>query len=132
MPTLQAPPPRAGHAAAQALHRAPALDAPRAYTAGGGAPADRLAAIAARRSFVALKLTYLDAAVALRGHAAEWLRDQVRAAEEPVDLYLLRAPLFSALSGADPERRRLRQRLRRAIEAVFGEPQPTTAFATLR
>ena len=105
---------------------------PRDYTAGAGMPADRNAAIAARRSFVALKLTFLDAAAALQGPESTWLHQQVRSAEEPVDLWLLRAPLFSSLAGADPERRRLRQRVRRALEAVFAEPQPTTAFATLR
>ena len=106
--------------------------APRDYTAGAGPPADRHAAIAARRSFVALKLTFLDAATCIQGKDAVWLQQQVRAAEEPVDLWLLRATLFSGLAGADPHRRRLRQGLRRAIEAVFGEPQQTTAFATLR
>lgn len=109
-----------------------AASEPRDYTAGAGLPGDRLAVIAARRSFVALKLTYLDAATVLEGRETQWLREQVRAAEEPVDLWLLRAPLFSSLAGADPERRRLRQRVRRALEAMFAEPQPTTAFATLR
>jgi hypothetical protein len=109
-----------------------APEAPRDYTRGGGMPADRLAAIAARRSFVSLKLTFLDAAAVLQGEEAYWLRQQVRSAEEPVDLWLLRAPLFSSLAGADPERRRLRQRVRRALEAVFAEPQPTTSFATFR
>jgi hypothetical protein len=106
--------------------------APRDYTAGAGLPADRMAAIASRRSFVALKMTFLDATAALQGKDAQWLREQVRAAEEPVDLWLLRSSLFSGLAGSDPERRRQRQAVRRALEAVFGEPQPTTAFATLR
>jgi len=104
--------------------------APRNYTS--GAPCgDRLAAIAARRSFVALKLTFVEAAAALEGTEAQWLRQQVRAAEDPVDLWLLRAPLFSQLAGSQPERRQLRQRVRRALEAVFAEPQPTTAFSAV-
>ncbi|MBI5717056.1 MAG: hypothetical protein HZC37_05135 [Burkholderiales bacterium] len=103
--------------------------APRNYTA--GAPCgDRLAAIAARRAFVALKLTFVDAAAKVDGAHAHWLRQQVRAAEEPVDLWLLRAPLFSGLAGGQPERRQLRQRVRRALEAAFSEPQPSTAFST--
>ena len=106
--------------------------APRDYTAAhAGLPADRIAAIAARRAFVALKLTFVDATAAIDGTQAQWLRQQVRAAEEPVDLWLLRAPLFSALNGSHPERRQLRQRLRRALDAVFDEPQPTTAFSTV-
>ena len=103
------------------------LAAPRDYTA--GAPTgDRLAAIAARRAFVSLKLTFVDAAALLDGSQGEWLREQVRAAEHPVDLWLLRASLFSELAGSQPERRQQRQRLRRALEAAFAEPQPTTAF----
>jgi hypothetical protein len=101
--------------------------APRDYTA--GAPTgDRLAAIAARRAFVSLKLTFTDAVAALEGTSAQWLRQQVRAAEHPVDLWLLRASLFSELAGNQPERRQQRQRVRRALEAAFAEPQPTTAF----
>ena len=104
--------------------------APRDYTA--GAPTgDRLAAIAARRAFVALKLTFVDAVAALDGARAQWLHQQVRAAEHPVDLWLLRASLFSELAGHQPERRQQRQRLRRALEAAFAEPQPTTTFAGL-
>lgn len=103
--------------------------APRDYTAGG--PGDRLAAIAARRAFVSLKLTFVDALLALEGSQAHWLRQQVRAAEEPVDLWLLRAPLFSLLAGNAPERRRQRQRLRRALETVFAEPQHSTTFAAV-
>lgn len=104
--------------------------APRDFTA--GAPTgDRLAAITARRAFVTLKLTFVDAAAAVEGAQAHWLRQQVRAAEESVDLWLLRAPLFSALAGNEPRQRELRQRVRRALEAVFAEPQPSTTFGTL-
>ncbi|MBK9134493.1 MAG: hypothetical protein IPM15_09170 [Betaproteobacteria bacterium] len=104
--------------------------APRDYTA--GAPTgDRLAAIAARRAFVSLKLTFADAASGIEGAQAHWLRQQVRAAEHPVDLWLLRASLFAALAGNQPDRRQLRQRLRRAIEAVFAEPQQSTMFGTV-
>lgn len=110
------------------LHQA---QAPRDYTPHAGLPHDRLAAIAARRTFVTLKLTFTEAAAEARGPHAPWLRAQVRAAEEPVDLWLLRAPLFAALAGAEPERRALRQRVRRALETVFPDPQPSTAFATL-
>lgn len=104
--------------------------APRDFTA--GAPTgDRLAAITARRTFVALKLTFTDAVAALDGSQAQWLRQQVRAAEDPVDLWLLRAPLFSQLAGSQPERRELRQRVRRALEAMFAEPQHSTTFSSV-
>jgi hypothetical protein len=107
-------------------------DAPRDYTASLAPPGNRVAAIAARRSFVALKLAFLDAADALPASDGQWLRQQVRAAEEPVDLWLLRAALFRSLAGTAPEMRALRQRVRRALESMFGEPQPTTTFAALR
>jgi hypothetical protein len=101
--------------------------APRDYTR--SAPRqDRQAVIAARRAFVALKLAFAEAAAAAGGTHAQWLREQVRAAEDPVDLWLLRASLFSELAGPAPERRELRQRVRRALQTVFVEPQPATEF----
>lgn len=104
---------------------------PRDFTAGAGLPHDRHAVIAARRAFVALKLTFSDAVEQAEGIHTQWLRQQVRAAEEPVDLWLLRAPVFSALAGTDPDRRATRQRLRRALEAVFPDTQSTTSFSAL-
>ncbi|MDE2275238.1 MAG: hypothetical protein KGK09_02975 [Burkholderiales bacterium] len=94
---------------------------------GSGASGDRNARYAARQAFVSLKQTYLQA---LDGVArAEWLRHQVRAAEEPVDLWLLRAPVFAALGGTEPERRQRRQLLRRGLDSVFPElDDPASAF----
>jgi hypothetical protein len=104
---------------------------PRDYTASAGMPGDRLALLAARRAFVALKLTFIEAVADLDAPRSAWLRQQVRAAEEPMDLWLLRAPVFHALAGHDPMRRQARQRVRRALDAVFPEAQPTTGFTTL-
>ncbi|MBC7939318.1 MAG: hypothetical protein H7Z19_06055, partial [Chitinophagaceae bacterium] len=78
--------------------------------------------------FVELKQTYLLALVELSEAQAGWLRAQVRGAEEPVDLWLLRAPMYAALSGADPERRRRRQMLRRGLDTVFADNEPPSAF----
>ena len=98
--------------------------APRQFTGaqalGSGMPGDRLARLAARRAFVDLKQTYLLALDEVDENEAGWLRTQVRSAEEPVDLWLLRGPVFAALSGADPEARRRRQMLRRG--PGFGVP----------
>lgn len=107
---------------------------PRQYTpdtgmAGAGLPGDRSARLAARSALVALKLAFLDALEPVRGAQAVWLRSQVMRAEEPVDLWLLRAPVFEAIAG--PERRPLRQALRRALEAIFPDTQPASAFAPL-
>ncbi len=94
---------------------------------GAGLPGDRGARLAARRAFVDLKLSFLQA---LQGAAGvDWLAAQVRAAEEPVDLWLLRAPMFAALSGTDPERRHRRQQLRRSLDSVFPDLEPPSSFA---
>lgn len=110
--------------------------APRDFTVdsfmpGVGLPGDRVARLAARRAFVELKQSFIQAVSDLSDKHAEWLRSQVRAAEEPVDLWLLRAPIFAALAGAAPERRRSRQMLRRSLDSVFHESQPASAFASL-
>lgn len=91
------------------------LPAPRDYTAGAGMPGDRQARLAARQAFVQLKLTFLSALDHLRDD--HWLRVQVIAAEEPVDLWLLRAPVFSMLASADHRPRR--QMLRRGLDSMF-------------
>lgn len=106
-----------------------------------GLPHDRAARMAARRAFVDLKLTFLEALNSLGSHEVSssalppsWLRLQVERAEEPVDLWLLRAPVFSALAGLHPERRRQRQALRRALDTLFpdsefdGAPSAFTSF----
>lgn len=123
-------------------HVVPAAGLPALGPAGdGGLPHDRAARVAARRAFVDLKLTFLEAINSLGSDDAgagtlppSWLRQQVERAEEPVDLWLLRAPVFSALAGLHPERRRQRQALRRALDTLFpdseldGAPSAFTSF----
>ena len=135
-------------------------DAPRHFLPGPGVPGaglphDRFARVAARQAFVELKQTFLDAldvlpavrpgagagvvtgagAGVLAGVAdVEWLRQQVRSAEEPEDLWLLRALAFAALAGTDGERRRHRQALRRSLDRLFPDTEasaPSSIFATL-
>jgi hypothetical protein len=116
---------------------APTGTAPRHFTQGadlgaaGGLPGDRAARIAARRAFVELKQTYLLALADASEEEAGWLRNQVRSAEQPVDLWLLRAPVFAVLSGTDPERRKRRQMLRRGLDSMFMDTQPPSSFVTL-
>ncbi len=110
--------------------------APRHFTPGAGLPGiglpgDRGARLAARRAFVQLKQTFMLAIADLHDSHAGWLRIQVRGAEEPVDLWLLRAPIFAALAGADPEWRRRRQMLRRGLDSLFHDSEPPSAFSTL-
>jgi len=92
-------------------------------------PGDRGARIAARQAFVDLKQTFLQA---MPGNPdVEWLRALVRAAEEPVDLWLLRAPVFAALAGGTLEQRQRRQQLRRGLDSVFPDLEPPSAFTPL-
>ena len=100
---------------------------PGAGLPGAGLPGDRGARLAARRAFVDLKLTFLAAMDGAPG--VGWLLEQVRAAEEPVDLWLLRAPVFAALSGADAEHRQRRLVLRRGLDSMFPDLDPPSGFA---
>ncbi len=96
-----------------------------------GMPGERQARVAARRAFVELKQVFLLAVADLTDPHAGWLRSQVRGAEEPVDLWMLRAPLFAALVGADPEMRRRRQMVRRGLDSVFVDSEPPSVFTSL-
>lgn len=94
-----------------------------------GLPGDRAARLAARKAFVDLKLTFLH--ILRDTPDVDWLRTQVRAAEEPQDLWLLRGPVFAALSGTAAEFRARRQQLRRGLDSVFPELEPPSAFSVL-
>jgi hypothetical protein len=84
--------------------------------------------VAARRAFVALKLTFQQAVAELDGHDGPWLRNQVRSAEEPTDLWLLRAPVFEALAGSKPVLRQHRAALRRGLDSLFPDSEQSTGF----
>ncbi len=106
---------------------------PRHYTQAAaqahvGMLGDRNARLAARRAFVELKVTFMQALADLTDARFDWLRNQVRGTEEPVDLWLLRAPVFVALSGPEPEFRRRRQLVRRALDSVFHDSEPPSTF----
>jgi hypothetical protein len=95
---------------------------------GAGLPHDRMARVAARRAFVTLKTTFADAVAGIDGHEGQWLRRQVRSAEEPTDLWLLRAPVFEALAGSTLALRQHRQALRRELDSLFPDSVQTTGF----
>jgi hypothetical protein len=103
--------------------RAPAVTLVRAGTV---LPQQRLARIAARRSFVDMKRRFIDAVAGVGGSRGEWLRRQVRQTEETVDLWLLRGAIYSAL-GSDETHRRLRLDLHQALDSVF----PDSGFTPL-
>ena len=85
-----------------------------------GLPGDRDARLAARRAFAGMKQLFLRAAENLEHRKGAWLRAQVRAAEDPVDLWLLRGPLLAALREDDREdTRKLRAELYRTLDTTF-------------
>jgi hypothetical protein len=110
------------------LPAAPRHFMPSSALPGAGLPHDRLARVAARGAFVGLKQTFQQAVAELGGREGAWLRQQVRAAEEPSDLWLLRAPLFEALAGNSQALRQHRQALRRSLDSLFPDSEQTTGF----
>jgi hypothetical protein len=95
---------------------------------GVGMPHERLARVAARRAFVNLKQTYLLAIEAVPGPQVDWLRHQVRQAEEPEDLWLLRAAVFDLLAGQGL--RCERDTLQRGIESMFPRGSVNSGFTS--
>jgi len=100
------------------------LDSALADDGAPGLPADRAARIAARRAFVDMKQLFIRSVEKLEHRKGAWLRSQVRAAEDPLDLWLLRGPLLAALR-EDDRNRQLRAELYRTLDRTFPE-----AFAT--
>jgi hypothetical protein len=75
--------------------------------------------VAERRAFVELKRTFLGAVERLDDAEALRLKDALRRAEEPEDLWELRGPVFAALRADPVNGPRLRHELRRCLAAVF-------------
>jgi hypothetical protein len=92
-----------------------------------GLPQDREARLAARRAFVDMKLLFLRATAPLEDRKGQWLRLQVRQANDPMDLWLLRGPVLRALSAPRPSPqdashlRALRSELYRSLDNIFPE-----------
>ncbi len=98
------------------------MGAPGYHLQGGvGMPQDRLARLAARQAFVDLKLDFMVATAGLPGPRGEWLRECVRRAEDPYELWRLRHSLFAALAGNDPDSCTIRDALRTGLDTLFTE-----------
>jgi hypothetical protein len=110
-----------GKAPTQNLNNSYPSLAPIAKHGGFGLPADRHARLAARRAFVALKRSYLHVMEDVPGQAL--LRAQICRAEDPDDLWALRAPVFAALDGSSAEARGRRQLLHRGLDSMFSSLQ---------
>jgi hypothetical protein len=96
---------------------------------GAGLPGDRLARLAARRVFVGLKRDFMAAVACLDDERGRWLAEQVRRAEEPEDLLLLRGHVFASLAGDDEGCCQRRRMLRRSLDSLFPDSAPRSGFA---
>ena len=101
---------------------------PRSTSPGCGLPGDRGARLAARRAFVALKLDFMTALADVP--EAGWLQAQVRHAEEPLDLWRLRAPVFAVLGDGGADYRQRRQQLWRGLDSTFPDLGHASGTAT--
>lgn len=99
----------------------PAFAAGSAFPESAELPASRSGRIEARRAFVEMKHLFMRAVENLAHRKGAWLRAQVRAAEDPVDLWLLRGPLLSALREDDLATRTMRAALYRTLDRTFPE-----------
>ena len=86
-----------------------------------GIPAVRSARIETRRAFVEMKQLFMRAVENLEHRKGAWLRAQVRAAEDPIDLWLLRGPLLATLREDDVATRTMRAALYRTLDRTFPE-----------
>lgn len=84
-------------------------------------PAARSARIESRRAFVEMKHLFMRAVENLAHRKGAWLRAQVRAAEDPIDLWLLRGPLLATLREDDVATRTMRAALYRSLDRTFPE-----------
>ena len=85
------------------------------------APATRAERIESRRAFVEMKQLFMRAVENLEHRKAAWLRTQVRGAEDPIDLWLLRGPLLATLREDDVATRTMRAALYRTLDRTFPE-----------
>jgi hypothetical protein len=90
-------------------------------------PQQRQQRIAARRSFVEMKRLFIEAVAGVDGRRGDWLRHQVRQTEAPVDLWLLRGAVYSALGGDAVRRCQQRLSLHQALDSVF----PDSSFTPM-
>ncbi len=84
-------------------------------------PAAHSARLESRRAFVEMKQLFMRAVQNLEHRKGAWLRAQVRAAEDPTDLWLLRGPLLAALREDDLATRTMRAALYRTLDRTFPE-----------
>ena len=85
-----------------------------------GPPQERLARVAARRAFVEMKQSYMDAVSDIDSGAAELLRHKVRKASESWELWSLRAVILASLRVDHERTLGHRMKLERDFDIIFG------------
>ncbi|HEY8973266.1 MAG TPA: hypothetical protein VIN75_03545 [Burkholderiaceae bacterium] len=109
----------------------PAFASDSAFPDAVALPASRGDRIESRRAFVEMKQLFMSAVENLAHRKGAWLRAQVRAAEDPVDLWLLRGPLLSALREDELATRAMRAALYRSLDRIFPETFGSAASGLL-
>ena len=96
--------------------------APESFFPGSmGIPASRAERLESRRAFVEMKQLFMRAVENLAHRKGAWLRAQVRAAEDPIDLWLLRGPLLATLREDELGTRTMRAALYKSLDRTFPE-----------
>lgn len=96
-----------------------------------GLPGDRLARLAARRSFVQMKQSFMRAVAALPGSAGDTLRRKVRHADDPVDLWRLRRAVLGALPENLPDCAAQRAEVQHHLDSLFPQGLRSSGFVGL-
>jgi len=95
------------------------LDAESLFLDPMGVAATRSARIESRRAFVEMKQLFMRAVENLEHRKGAWLRSQVRGAEDPIDLWLLRGPLLATLREDEVATRTMRAALYKSLDRTF-------------
>jgi hypothetical protein len=107
------------------------LEADSLFPDSAGTPATRSARIESRRAFVEMKQLFMRAVENLEHRKGAWLRSQVRGAEDPIDLWLLRGPLLATLREDDVATRTMRAALYKSLDRTFPEAFGSAEVAAL-
>lgn len=111
--------------------QARAFLATRALAAMGSPEDEHLARVAARRAFVEMKQVFIRAAADVGGTVGELLQRRVRAANEPMELYRLRAVLIASLPSQHERTPLHRLELHRQLDSIFPQDNKSTTVMPL-
>jgi hypothetical protein len=96
-----------------------------------GLPATREARLAARRSFVEMKLAFMKVAAELHGSRGMLLQRQVRRANDPAELLVLHNDIIEALPRHTSRGEHLRNELNSQLDRLFPETQALGDLGTV-